>query len=252
MEKRKVYLAGWTVYTLVMLGFYLYMAFYSGLNSGFDREDQMGIYFTALFAGGVVYAGLMFNDYSRKESGLFNLLLPASHLEKALVHIFFGAVFFWIVITCSFMLIDIPYTAIRGHKDDITPFYPLQSRPDDDINVIILQLVYLFGQTLFMLGMVYFRKLAFFKTSLIMFILILITVQITTGFDLGNNYFPTYSIIKMVDTDSDYNSNNYYVIKKETIAEFSTTVTWLIYVTGALIYAGFCSVIWLRIKEKQV
>lgn len=258
VEKRKGYLIGLAAYVSILLICYLLAMRgeeqdQTGMFRGDLRENvQIGIYFAGLFIGGAIYAGLMFTDYNRKESAVFNILLPASHWEKASVYILYGVFFFWVAYTACYLLVDFIGVLIFN-SDHVKVFFPLQSKEGDVINVYVIQVVFLFTQTLLILGSIYFRRFAFFKTIIALVTIALLIMPIVFS-DTGLIGLVDYNVTNMTFSSTDYNTGLYDYYYKETykIAQFSTPVVACIYIAGFLLFAGMCSVVYLRLKEKEI
>jgi hypothetical protein len=251
MEKRKYYLTGLGAYTVIMLVIYTIEVLSYDAVTKHNQDFQASNYISALFIGGVIYAALMFTDYTRKETGIFNLLLPASQLEKALVYILYGVFFYWVAFSCCFVLVDIIIFQFIKTGDTFAIFSPLKNRQGSDINLYIVYAMFLFSQGLFVLGSIYFRRFSFFKTSVAVLILFLLIIPMVTDIEDGDRILK-YNVINMTSSLSTHVSDSKYVTHKDTIAELSPGITSLVFGAGILIYAGLCSVIYLRLKEKQL
>jgi len=123
-------------------------------------HDQM--YFPLLFLGGYIVTSLIFKELHLNGQSVFYLTLPGSSLEKFLSKLLvsslgyaFGSLFFYTAVSSAAEGIN---RLIFGYGH---PFFNPFTR-----EVLLFVAVYLVTQAVFLVGSVYFRKLAFIKTNL--------------------------------------------------------------------------------------
>lgn len=153
---------------------------------------QTMLYFVGLYGAGCLFGSMVFSDLHQQAKGINYLLLPASHLEKLLVQVFFTVLLFFIAYSLVFYLVDIPLAAIGDSvgleewkktglplNDTFTPFGYAHIFSDADkmklipmhgVNYLIL-LFYFPVQCAFILGSVYFKRFSFIKTAIALLLL---------------------------------------------------------------------------------
>jgi hypothetical protein len=143
--------------------------------SAFGRElgpihGQM--YFPLLFIGGYIVTSLTFKELHLNGQSIFYLTLPGSGLEKYLSKLLvtsagyaFGSLFFYTAVSSAAEGIN---RLIFGHGH---PFF----NPFERYTLIAVA-VYLVTQAVFLVGSVYFRKLAFIKTNLFLWLFGIVVV----------------------------------------------------------------------------
>jgi hypothetical protein len=134
---------------------------------GRQREFYTPFFVQMLFLAGFIYTSLAFKEMHQNASGSFYLTLPGTTLEKLASKLLstslgfaIGAVIYMTVVSAVSELV---VRAIFGTGHDF--FNPLSR------DVLLSVAVYLVMQSIFLLGSVWFKKLAFLKTSLAMFVL---------------------------------------------------------------------------------
>ena len=133
--------------------------------SAFGRElgpIHKTMYYPLLFLGGYIVTSLTFKELHLNGQGVFYLTLPGSNLEKYLSKLLvtsagyaFGSLFFYTAVSSAAEGIN---RLIFGYGH---PFF----NPFERYTLIAVA-VYLVTQAVFLVGSVYFRKLAFIKTNL--------------------------------------------------------------------------------------
>jgi hypothetical protein len=144
------------------------------------------LYIPLLFIGGYIVTSLTFKELHLNGQSVFYLTLPGSALEKYLSKLLvtsvgyaFGSLFFYTAVSSAAEGIN---RLIFGYGH---PFF----NPFDRI-VLIAVAVYLVTQAIFLVGSVYFRKLAFIKTNLYIWLFgIVVAVLVgVLGWILFRNY----------------------------------------------------------------
>jgi hypothetical protein len=133
--------------------------------SAFGRELgplHNPMYYPLLFIGGYIVTSLTFKELHLNGQSVFYLTLPGSGLEKFLSKLLvtsvgyaFGSLFFYTAISSAAEGIN---RLIFGYGH---PFF----NPFEGTTMTVIA-VYLVTQAVFLVGSVYFRKLAFIKTNL--------------------------------------------------------------------------------------
>lgn len=258
LENKRRYLIGATAYIGILLVIFVVTYKSNELQRvddwiEFRGEVQFPVYIWCLLVGGIIYAGLMFTDYNRKESGIFNLLLPGSSLEKALVMLVFGVILFWLVFTAGFFLVDFLTWITFGKENGFKLFNPFSNIKYNGIGIFGILAAYTFLQTLFLLGSIYFRRFSFFKTAIIVTILFMSFLAFVLKADDVLPSGTNYDLLNIWNEDYQWGGEweNFTTIKHVT-ASLSSVETILVYSAGVLAFAGFWWVITLRIKEKEI
>ena len=149
-----------------------------GIGEDKSGDVQKSTYFFSLFVVGTLYASQYFNDLGSRAKASNFLLVPASAFEKVLCSLTYTVVFFIIVFTAAYYLIDILMLTISNnfvtknkHAEQGTinvfqsGFFIL--RENLKINALLF---FLAIQSAFLLGSVYFKKYSFLKTIISCFV----------------------------------------------------------------------------------
>lgn len=258
LENRRRYLIGAAAYTGLLFTVYFITYTTTGLNyvdewDDYRRELQFPIYAFCLFIGGIIYAGLMFTDYNRKESAVFNLLLPASALEKAIVMIFFGIILYWVMFNISFFVVDTTILLATGRLGQWRLFNPFINVKHDEFGMTGIHLGYIFVQTLFVLGNVYFHRFAFFKTAIVATALLIFFMSSVLKVDEDRGGPRNSDLVSV--WKEDYNSGDRvqnYSTRTITTAGLSTFEKTIFCGVGVVTLLGLWTTIAMRIKEKEI
>jgi len=166
--------------------------------SAFGRElgpIHKQMYFPLLFIGGYIVTSLTFKELHLNGQSVLYLTLPGSSLEKYLSKLVvtsagyaFGSLFFYTAVSSAAEGIN---RLIFGYGH---PFF----NPFERFTLIAIA-VYLVTQAVFLVGSVYFRKLAFIKTNLYLWlfgIVVVILVAVTGWF-----IFRDYAVGSRIDLE---------------------------------------------------
>jgi hypothetical protein len=142
------------------------------LDEPMGKQVQTATYFFVLFAFGTFYASQYFSDLGSRPKGINFLLVPASAFEKILCSVLFTVVFFFVVFTATFYLVDFLMVAIAqtfpnhvsSAKPAVANVFDIISLPFNKDTVLNFLLFYFSVQSAFLLGSVYFEKYSFIKT----------------------------------------------------------------------------------------
>jgi len=198
-ENRKRYLLAIPAMAALIAAWYGFIYFISDIPNPLTEPIQYLTYYAGLFLVGCLFASTIFSELGDTSTGVPYLLLPASTLEKLLCALFFTVVLLFVFYTIAFYIVDIPMVKfINTHRAH--HFKPTQqgyiSEPSDIVNIFtnlrnfwnapisVFLLIYLSTQSIFILGSVYFARLAFIKTIVIVLLLIvffIILINITSG-----------------------------------------------------------------------
>ncbi len=133
-------------------------------------------YNAVVFGGGILFSSASFKEIHNPQTAVHYLLLPATSLEKFLsklilttVGYLIGTAVFYFIFTAAVSLLKLAVYGSLGPVFD--PF---------DISIYSMFYWYLVIQSMFLLGSVYFKKMAFFKTILTL-IIFFFALSIFTG-----------------------------------------------------------------------
>ena len=115
-----------------------------------------------LLVGGFILTSLSFTEMNPPHGRLFYLTLPASSLEKFVSRWLITGIGFAVVYTLGYYLVS---AIANGLGQSIFGFDIGTFNFFTEMNLLVFQ-VYLAVQTIFLLGAIYFRKFAIFKTIL--------------------------------------------------------------------------------------
>ncbi len=228
---------------------------------------QFATYMVGLFFTGCLFASSLLADLGNRKQALPWLSLPASHLEKLLCAILYGAVLFYLAFTLVFYLVDIPMvqwanSILRGHPRN----FPGTGTPVPEsliYNVItsagapipekewhLFTAGYFAVQAVFLLGSVYFTRFSFIKTVVagLLFMLAFVIFQKLVLFPMkpeawSDNFFRwTQEMNELTDHDRP--------LHEVRLSYPLEPILLLLAQVG--IAPFFWLVTWFRLKEKEV
>ncbi len=148
---------------------------------------QVQTYYVGLAITGLFFASTTFAELSSGPKAMNYLIFPASHLEKLLCSLLYSLVFFYLVYTAVFYLVDFSMVKIAnsaaaarwtGAGDapssevvNIFTEFTDESNPDEPNVFLLIMLAYVTIQSAFILGSVYFPKYSFIKTTISLLVL---------------------------------------------------------------------------------
>jgi hypothetical protein len=143
-------------------GFIILVSALSALQGG-NGKFHTAIFAQLLFLGGYIVSSLAFKELHQPDRSYFYCTLPGSLVEKFFSKLLVTSLGYALGILIFYTIVGALSEGInrlifgRGHYF----FNPM------DMNILLMTAVYLVTQSVFLTGSVYFRKLAFFKTTLI-------------------------------------------------------------------------------------
>ena len=152
-----------------------------------EPDFQQTVYFFFLFTVGTFYASQYFRDLGTKTRGSNFLMTPASSFEKFLCSLLYVIIFFFVVFTLVFYLIDALMVNIANgtiadanhHEIEIVNIFKVVFLHISDTSDIKLLLFFFALQSAFLLGSAAFRKYSYIKTILSLFITWVIVLLLT-------------------------------------------------------------------------
>lgn len=185
-ENIRGYLISFIVFVVILACVFLFATF-TGISKTLPVDDQMGIYFASLCIGGFIFTGNAFRDYQRPRSDLFMLMLPASLLEKYVMHWVVTVVGFAI---CHFAIFHVTQwvvfkfiTVYAGVENTYFNIFNVR----DYAPVIWLYLVFLLFHSIAFLGSISLRKMSTIFTAFIFFAVVALLIFI--NYSLTMNLF---------------------------------------------------------------
>lgn len=163
----------WMIALVSVAGFIIFISF---LNLISTQNDSWITIFNSLgvvvfFITGMVFASLSFSEMGTYSKSLQYITLPASRFEKFFSAWLSTSIFYFIVSTLTLVISSafIGMLSALIFKGDFLVFNPFTAKYAEVL------LAYMIGHSAFFLGAVWFRKGAFFKTLLTMFVINIIT-----------------------------------------------------------------------------
>lgn len=230
------------------VGFVLWLSM-----SGTRYEESSTYVFglIGLFITGAIFASTTYNMLNAKDTGIYWISFPASHLEKFLVTLFFNVVVFTVVYAALFFALKfaseayISYLVKNG--DRLYSYEKIVWSHSEEITKVIPVFCYAFFviQAAFLLGSVSFKRFSFIITTVVI---------IGVLFLLG---WYTFKIGKTAFND-EYNFNPFRVhsryengVYKE--YELNASLKTVIELFLKYLLAPFLWLItWFKLKEKQL
>lgn len=152
--------------------------------SGYSNDVQQFVYISGYLICGVLFAGLHFSALNRRESALTVLMRPASTFEKFLLTILIVGIAFPVVFTICFQVCNVPGALLaKVVQLSQSPEYPRATGPfipfingEGIEGALFLGLTTL--QALVIAGVLYFRRFAWLKTGVALFVLLFIMIPL--------------------------------------------------------------------------
>ncbi len=160
------------------------------VNMLFSRNIGAGLFEAILFIGGVIYTSGIFKELHNPQKGISYLMQPASIPEKFLAKLLLSTIGYSLAVIVFLFLFSVVISGLSsvifGKGSPL--FNPFT------LNVIWMILNYFIIQSVFLLGSVYFKRSALFKTILALFVFVIllglmsfISIRIVYGNDLSLN-----------------------------------------------------------------
>lgn len=150
----------------------------------YSRDVQQFVFVSGYLICGVLFAGLHFSALGKRGSALTALMRPASTFEKFLLTVLIVGIAFPIVFSICFQICNVP-GALLAEADQLSrsPAYPRATGPfipfinDEGIEgALFLGLTTL--QALVIAGVLYFRRFAWLKTGVAVFVVLFIVIPL--------------------------------------------------------------------------
>jgi len=211
-------------------------------RTSFNGDTTRGLFLILLFGGGGLFMSSLLKDLGNKQKGIWLLLLPSPVAGKLAVAIFYGILVYLLVYFGVFYAIREMMLAFFGKEAANWSEFDLFKN-----NFYYFIFTFINFQSIVLLGSVYFNKVQFIKTILV----------IIAGFFIAFNA-NTY-LLQLITHEKGIISNTplggfIFSYKNENIAVNPAAHTEL--VTCLILWVAMPIVLWLatwfRIKEKEL
>lgn len=135
-----------------------------------DHSANYGWYFFLMYVVGYVYTSASFQDLHKPQTGIAYLTIPASILEKLLSKLLQSTLIYVIALTVFYTALSALISLLNWalYRINIPLFTPFTKE------VLWGICGYAVSQSIFLFGSILFKKIAFFKTILSVFLLFII------------------------------------------------------------------------------
>lgn len=240
-ENLRTYLISLLVFTALLAGIFAIMAYNSGYN-GISMGQQSALYFMSLYVGGFIFTAATFKQYHQSRSDIAQFMLPASLLEKYLLHwlltllgfalchflVFHLAQYLFLKLLAMYTGISSPYFSIFNHHAGLSMTWFIT--------------FYLFLHAAVFLGAISIRKRTLISTAFLL--LASIGLFIYLNYKLNHLYGDVFGPIPLapltIVTEEGYMRVNF---------QYAETI-------GQLMILLLCFLLWgtafFKLKEKEV
>ncbi|WP_316841739.1 hypothetical protein [Pedobacter gandavensis] len=150
----------------ITLGYFCYSH-----NGTMTSKDQFMMFSIFLFSSGAIFTSGIFSNLGNKRKTIAILTLPASHFEKYLIAWLYSFVIFQLVFILGYYTVDfLVLSTIGADKEEGIKLMNLLS-PETNYSMLVVGFAFL--HSLLFFGAIFFEKLHFIKTVLVVFLGIL-------------------------------------------------------------------------------
>lgn len=205
MENRKFY--AWFFAIGIAVHFCVVLLFISSGKNGllfYASNIQTSIFWIGYFLSTVIFSGLFFSVFSKRETALTALMLPASTLEKFILSVLVVVVLYPIAYMLAFQVINIPVNllALANYvpPEDVAT-KTIEIKPPDawwlptglsetvkDHTLMPLLLSATILQALMLSGALFFKRQGMLKTLLVGFVVFLALIAVSSVTDANSDY----------------------------------------------------------------
>lgn len=239
-ENYKSYLMSIGVLAGVMAITLCYCLYMGGLNN----KIQEVIFVFSLFFSGCFFTSLIFSDLGKKKKAMTLLTLPVSNLERFLVSWIYSFVIFQVVFVACFYVVDTTIIKIfNSFGKSPATVIDITAKENPIIGMIMY---FWFLHAVTFLGSVFFNKMQFVKTLLVLFGFFIIVVLLNQGFVhliIGEGVTTSipFSAIRIPSKE-----NVFHYLEDQTSLPLLMTVMFSVSILSLWTAAYF------RLKEKQI
>lgn len=240
LRQKMLHLKTWLIAMISVAGFNMFIAFLTQMSS--SVPDVWITPFTnfgtiAFVIMGLVFASLSFSEMGTYSRSLQFVTLPASRFEKFFTAWLVSSVFYIIfaIVTLFATSLVMALISMGLYEGSFLVFNPMT--PEFGKAVI----AFFIAHSFFFLGAVWFRKAAFFKTLLALFVInIIMNVWMTILFFLIINPFRLFTKMGQV------------VYKFEGMIFSEHLISTVVFGYFGLLAAFMLLIAWVRFKEREV
>lgn len=153
---------------------------YTGYMGGLKNEVQQAFFAIFLIFSGCIFSSMIFSDLGHQKKALSLLILPVSGFERFLVSWIYSFVIFQVVFIACFYVVDTAVIKIVNSYAASPKTVIDLSVNENGFHTIFLYFWFLHGASL--LGSIYFKKLHFIKTALVVFGFVFILILMNQAF----------------------------------------------------------------------
>ncbi len=213
-----------------------------GYNTVLLLFHALALFMVVMF-GGSLFTSTVFSHYGRPDTGIAAIMVPASRLEKFLNALLTTLLFIvpFTVFFIKFHYWSVEYANSRLPADGIR-YYPI---PADVMRYFVYMHIIIQGAVF--LGSIWFNRLSYIKTALVLFLLAVFSF----GINLAFGYFSTGAPSKMVAFPFSgwqlwYKSGQQYSLTH------TEPVRSLVYIFPLIFLASTWYISFIRLKEKEI
>lgn len=196
IEFGKIYLMSLAVLTGIFIAFYGYSIYdvyqhnadSHAIQSMLSFRPYLFVFMGLLFI--TIISGTYFSNLGQKPKAIFELLLPASRLEKFIVAIFYTVILTTVSYLLIFFLVDLGFVSYFRSKLPSSYFY---LDPESGREVVVEQLVFFYKHSVnskvywmtflpyllsavFLLGSIMFTKFQYIKSAVLLTVYVLLYI----------------------------------------------------------------------------
>ncbi len=232
------------------LGALLFILLISSGNETVPAGTQYAVYLITIYSGLFIFTSSVFQPFQRPREATFNLMLPASIVEKYLLAWLLSLVFYSICAHGVFFAVRffiVQYYAAQGYAvGSMWTYDRLYAQPDGYLLFYILGLAYLFVHATALLGSAMFRKRPALLSALALLVFIVLYW-----------YFNTSMVRALLSSDVEQASIVPFMptyVKADEVVYTVSIGNWLYWVFGfcMLLIGLLWFAAYLKLKEKEI
>ncbi|OUJ72474.1 hypothetical protein [Hymenobacter crusticola] len=240
-EHWKSYLMGAGVLAGALL---LVLGFLSYLNGGAPNTRAQAVFFGMfMLGGGFLFTSNIFADFSGKARAIAALSLPASHLEKYVVAWLYSFLFFLLVYIGVFYAVDSVVITLAKYGTQQKPVLNLFAREEKAYYSFLL---FAAVHSLALWGSLFFEKLAFIKTAVAFFALLMLVSVLNYSFLKSTLGVDLRFSLPFLSADFIENERAYYRLTPTGTQQYLPELMLLV------LSALFWLAAYARLREKQL
>lgn len=218
-------------------------------NSPRELSEAVGFYYFGLFFGGLLFTSMAFSELASKEKGAQFLMLPASHFEKFITIFLVTTVGYLLVyhIAAYAALLFLNKVSLIRNEAALLLDWSFLSKEDGHVYIYY---AYIFCHALFLLGAVFFSRLAFIKTLVATLVclaaLYLLNTLLVWILFAGHMPTPFQNVpFLLVGVHDGLYKSNVYVISEKMINSY-------IFIAQYLLAPALWTIAYFRLKDKEI